>query len=877
MKFNEIQTDPFILGAINAWGDIFSKTVRDDDSQHPQEWRAYKTWRFIPDMGLLMWWETPDDGEKLTVEDWLERKGYEIKLRSVMGQKLRVREDIKTLKGTPIKRYKNNVGKLVGPQIYVHRKYAAEVIPNDKLKFAAEVLKNIKANFRFNSIMFNFETGEVRFDEAKDFDTAREPHVGHYVAVSPNGTTREGDSKSIWHHKWLWVKDDYTGFDVDKARQWSTIWLGKLSAIAKGTDASFGQQLKDVGLMETSDPEVFKIGLDPNETQPDMPVNWDEVDVQILDKWSVETVRAFVPLPKTYQGIYPAIIETSDLDPRFAEEELEFGDDGYEWSEFRRKTRGFPPIVVRRRIGNRIEILDGNHRAKWAQESGYRTIAAWVIDDVVQADIEKDRKRNAPMMEGTLYLKELLMNEGSQDEAALGFLKKMVQSGPFRGKVFLAGGAVRDMEMGNIPKDLDVVVVSGDQEGGMNFAIWLAQQMGNYKEKSNPVLFRTYGTAKVVLRGQHNGVDLEGMDVEAVAARREEYTKGSRNPKVEPGTLADDVFRRDFTVNSLMLDLSTGEIHDITGKGRNDIKQGIIRTTDDPDKIFGQDALRMFRAIRFATQYNWQLAPEVVQGIKNNLENLGNTSRERIRDELDKILKTGNPRRGFELLRDTGLLPYIAQELQQAVGMTQNVHHNEDVFNHTLSVLQGTQPELVTRLMALFHDIGKVATRSETPSGVHFYGHEDVGADVAERIMTNLKYPTELIQAVKLGIKNHMRLKQGGDDAVKLSDKALRKFKIELGDQLEKLLDVIHADNTAHAGPSAMPNQIEKVRQRLKTLDIQVKKPVLPINGEDLKALGLKPGKAFSTILSAVADAWYDNPNVTREEALAIAQRMMSQ
>lgn len=873
----ESHTDPFLLGYINAWGDVEAKVVSDDNAKHPEEWRRYKTWRYVPDIGLLMWWENPDEGEKMTVEDWLDRKGYEIRLRSVMGQKLKVQEVIKSLKGTVLKRFKNNVGKLVGTQIYVHRKYANEVIPNDKLKFAAELLKHVKPHFRFNSVMWNRENGEIRFDEAPDFDTAREPHVGKYVAIMPNGTAREGQSNNIWHHKWLWVKDDYQGFDVDKAKEWSRMWFTRMPSIAKGTDASFGSQLKDIGLSEAQEQEVYKIGEDPDEVRPDMPVNWDASDIQMLRKWDMPTIREFLGLPKTYEGIYPAILDVSDLDPSLAEEDPEDGEEGggYDWDEFRSSKRGFPPILVRRDMRGKLHIQDGNHRAHWAQETGKRTIAAWVVDDMIQADIEKSRRKNAPMMEGSVYLKELLMNEASQDEAALDFLKKMVQAGPFRGKVYLAGGAVRDMEMGKVPKDLDVVVTDFGEEGGMKFAVWLAQQMGNYKQGSNPVLFPTFGTAKVVLTGQHNGVDLEGFDVEAVFARKEVYTPGSRKPKVYPGTIQDDAYRRDFTVNSMMMDLTTGGILDITGKGKSDIKAGIIRTTSNPDEIFGQDALRMFRAVRFATKYNWQIDPQTIEGIKNNLDNLGNTSRERVRDELDKILQTGNPRRGFEIMRDLGLLSHLAPEFQQAVGMTQNVHHVEDVFGHTMSVLQATQPDLVTRLIALFHDIGKVVTRSETPTGVHFYGHEDAGVDVVEKIMMSLKYPRELIDAVKLGVKNHMRLKQGGDDAVKLTDKALRKFKIDLGDQLEKVLDVIHADNTAHAGPSAMPNQIEKVRQRLKTLDIQVKKPQLPINGEDLKAMGVPQGKQIGQILSVITDKWFENPNITREEALEIAQKVM--
>lgn len=467
-----------------------------------------------------------------------------------------------------------------------------------------------------------------------------------------------------------------------------------------------------------------------------------------------------------------------------------------------------------------------------------------------------------------------LLNEAEKEKASLEFLKKMVQSGPFRGNVYLAGGAVRDMEMGNTPKDLDVVVTNFGKEGGMKFATWLTQQMGNHKEGSNPVLFPTFGTAKAILTGTHNGVPLDGMDVEAVFARKETYTPGSRKPEVTPGTIEDDAFRRDFTTNSLMMNLTTGEILDITGKGRADIKAGIIRTTSNPDEIFGQDALRVFRAVRFATKYNWKIDPETIEGIKNNLNNLSNTSKERVRDELDKILVLPTADRGFRLLRDLGLLSHIAPELQKAVGMTQNVHHTHDVFDHTLAVLTKTKPVLVQRLMALFHDIGKVVTRSETPSGVHFYGHEDAGPDIIDRIMRELKYPIELIDAVKIGAKNHMRLKAGKDEA-KLADKTLRKFKIELGQHLEDVLDVIHADNISHANASAMPNQIERVRARLNGLDIQVKKPNLPINGNDLLNLGVRPGPKMGQILGAVTDAWYDNPNISREEAIAIAQRMM--
>lgn len=472
-----------------------------------------------------------------------------------------------------------------------------------------------------------------------------------------------------------------------------------------------------------------------------------------------------------------------------------------------------------------------------------------------------------------IMLRTLLL-EGIKEKMAEDFLRQLIAGTPFQNHLFLAGGYVRDEVLGLDPKDLDIVIDLPN--GGIEFTIWAAKQAGNYKEGSNPIIFPTFGTSKWSLKGVvHKEVDLSSIDVECVMTRGEKYTAGSRKPSVNYSDLKTDVERRDATVNSLLKNVSTGEVIDLTGKGMQDIRTGVMRTPLDPNITFSDDPLRMLRFIRQATKYDWNIDSTSMEGIRKNAKKLQTISRERIRDELNKILVTGNPKRGFELLRDTGLLSYIASELQQMVGMGQNKHHSQDVFGHTLSVVQATNPDLVTRLMGLFHDVGKVVTRSETPTGVHFYGHEDAAGDIIEKVMMNLKYPREIIDAVKLGARNHMRLKQGGDDAVKLSDKSLRKFKIELGDQLEKVLDVIHADNVSHAGPSAMPNQIAKVRERLKTLDIQVKKPKLPISGNDLLAMGVPQGPMMGKILSAVTDKWYENPQISREEALNIARSMI--
>lgn len=739
---------------------------------------------------------------------------------------------MKTKHGSSIHRYHNNVGKRVSSAVYVHKLYADDVIPKKVLQKAQDILIHSNPEFDYNTIMFDPKRKIIRFDESPDFDTASEPHVGDFIVISLDGKhpPRHGHSDSIWHHKWLWVKDDYTGFDVNKSKDWSRLWLSKLDEPAKGTDMSWQSQLRNYGLVK----EMFSMN-----PKPEPPPN--DKDIVYGGIWSTGRIVA----QKNFSGHTPEMgrnkwVYNADVKTVFW------------WI--------FPPdeddkIEVTNYLEHRGYEVKRHQNLDWTKDSATKIKTYFTKEDYT--------------------MENKLLNEASQDEAALDFLKEKVRSSPFANNVYLAGGAVRDMVMGQIPKDLDVVVTNHGKDGGMEFATWLAKEMGNYKEGSNPVLFPTFGTAKVVLKGTHNGVVLDGFDVESVFARKEVYTPGSRKPEVFPGTIADDAYRRDFTTNSLMMDLTSGEILDITGRGRNDIADGLIKTTSPADEIFGQDALRMFRAIRFATKYNWTIDPETWDGIKKNLDNLSNTSMERVRDELNKILLTKNPTRGIRLLRDSGLLPHISKELQQAVGMTQNVHHKHDVFDHTMEVLHATQPELIRRLIALFHDIGKVATRSETPTGVHFYGHEDAGVGIVDKVMRDLKYPLEIIDAVKSGVANHMRLKHGGDDAVKLSDKSLRKFKIDLGNNLDAVLDVIHADNIAHADASAMPNQIEKVRQRLKNLDVQVTKPNLPINGNDLMAMGVPKGPKIGKILSAITDAWFENPNITKDDAIAIAKNML--
>lgn len=455
----------------------------------------------------------------------------------------------------------------------------------------------------------------------------------------------------------------------------------------------------------------------------------------------------------------------------------------------------------------------------------------------------------------------------TQEEQILRLLQNTIKGTEWENKVFLVGGAVRDQIMGKPPKDLDFVV-QGNISAGIDFSTWLAQKLKVYKEGSNPVVYPTYGTAKLL----YNNTDME-----FVAPRKEKYTPGSRKPQVTDGVLMDDVMRRDLTINSLMRSVSTNQILDLTGKGLNDIKQGIIRTPSEPDVIFKDDPLRMLRAIRFTVKYNFKIAEGILESITKNSDWINSISKERIQDELNKILVTDKVVEGMELLRTTGLLKHIIPELDQMVGLMQNSHHKEDAYQHTLSVLRNTPPTLISRLMGLFHDIGKVATKSVGPDGeVHFFDHEKVSEQLGRKIMTRLKYPNDIIDIVALGVKSHMLFKHGTDDASKLSDKTLRKFSAASGGNLSAFLDLIHADNMSHSDTSSMPNQVNFIRKRIE----QLKAPSsqsdvkLPINGNDVIAMGIKQGPLVGKIMDAVQEAWYENPDLTREEAIEIVNKI---
>jgi tRNA nucleotidyltransferase/poly(A) polymerase len=423
-----------------------------------------------------------------------------------------------------------------------------------------------------------------------------------------------------------------------------------------------------------------------------------------------------------------------------------------------------------------------------------------------------------------------ILSEAQKDKAALDFLSKLVQKGPFKNRVFLAGGAPRDMQLGADPKDLDVVV-KGGATAGMDFAEWATKEIGNYKAGSNPVLFPTFGTAKFTFAGvTHQGADLSDVDVECVAPRKEKYTPGSRKPEVSAGELGDDVKRRDFTVNSLLHDLTTGETLDLTGMGKDDIKAGIIRTPLDPDVIFGEDPLRILRAARFTAKYNWKLPMFMIRSIKKNARNLLTISKERIHDETNKMLLTDFPFKAFRLLQLLGLMQYVFPSLVQSdlLQMKQTAKLKKDLNLRLISALVQVPPSRI---------------QSE---------------------MSALRYSLDKIRAVMMTVSAlpDFQQKQGN-----LSDEDLRIYRDRLPDFFPILLDYAEV---------YMPKfNIPSIRARYAAVSQEMAANPLPFTGQDLIQMGIKPGPDYKKYLAIVKKLYLSDPTTPKERYLSVVKQQL--
>jgi poly(A) polymerase len=403
--------------------------------------------------------------------------------------------------------------------------------------------------------------------------------------------------------------------------------------------------------------------------------------------------------------------------------------------------------------------------------------------------------------------------------------EKYVEAG---NDLYLVGGYLRDLYLGDVTgNELDFTTDATPQKTYEILSTWADNTFAQGK---------AYGTI---------GAIKHGIRIEITTFRKEVYIPESRKPKVTFGKdLREDLLRRDFTINTLVMKFPEEKFIDHFN-AISDIENKVLRTPIEPDISFSDDPLRMLRAARFVAKYNMNPDSELIKSIKSLKERIKIVSKERVRDEFDKIMLVEKPSLGLSYLIDTGLMELIIPEIP-ALSLTQDpVHRHKDVLKHTLAVVDKTSCDKILRLAALFHDIGKPATRKITESGVSFYHHDAVGARMTRKRMRQMAYPNNEIDAVSKLVELHLRFHTY---SLGWTDKAVRRYVVDAGDLLERLNELTRCDcTTQNAQKAALLNQrMDELEQRLMELkekeELKNIKPEIDGN-RVMELLKLKPSR----------------------------------
>jgi len=417
---------------------------------------------------------------------------------------------------------------------------------------------------------------------------------------------------------------------------------------------------------------------------------------------------------------------------------------------------------------------------------------------------------------------------------------------------YIVGGCVRDILMKKAPKDWDITTNARPEDIQKLFP--------------EHVYENDFGTV-----GIKTGSDNSSLAIVEVTPYRIEskYTDKRHPGEIKfVSNLEDDLARRDFTVNAIAMDMA-GKEKDIF-EGKEDIKKKIVRTVGKPEDRFSEDALRLLRAVRFATVLNFNIEENTLKAIKEKAEWLRAISKERIRDEFLKIIESDNAYSGILLLEETGLLKYIVPELREGIGVGQNLHHIYTVWEHNTRTLKYTADKkysLAVRLASLFHDIGK--PRSKRGEGLHstFYGHEVIGAKIVSGIVESLKLPKDISEKIIRLVRYHMFYYNVGE----VTESSVRRLIANIGlENVEDLIKVREADRISSGRPKAVPYKLRHLKYIIdKVSHDPISAKMLKVNGEDvMKELDSKPGPKIGLILNYLLAEVLDDPTKNKKDFL---------
>lgn len=415
-------------------------------------------------------------------------------------------------------------------------------------------------------------------------------------------------------------------------------------------------------------------------------------------------------------------------------------------------------------------------------------------------------------------------------------------------EAYLVGGSVRDFLLNKEPKDWDITTNATPEEIIKVFKKTVYENM--------------FGTVGVVTK--------EGI-IEITTYRTESDYEDARHPKSIKWakTLNEDLMRRDFTVNAMAYDVLRGTLID-NFNGKKDLEKGIIKTVGDPTERFREDALRMIRAIRFATVLNFKIEEKTLTSIKNNSQWIQKISNERIRDELIKIIMSERAAKGIDLLRETGLLKYIIPELEEGYGCSQNKHHIYDCYTHNLKCLNFSAKKdfnFYIRMASLLHDIGKPASKQGEGENATFYNHEIIGAKMSKEILNRLKFSKKDIDKIVNLVKYHLFYYNVGE----VTESSIRKLIKNVGmENMDDLIKLRMADRIGSGCPKAEPYKLRHLRYLIEKVSkdpISVK--MLKINGSEImNILNIKPSKEIGLMLNILLSEVLENPKLNNKKYL---------